>query len=632
MFSRIGNFLYHSSSVNKNSISYINKQNENITLDPSGTDYVEYSTDSDYFTEAHSLIPNSESQVTTTALKLQDSSTANNFFFSSLAVSSLGDFTLCVKHKLNAPSTSTDIISHYFTSPQYDISLSVPYVSETIPFNVIVSKASDGPLNYEVSGNLIVSDLTNGDISGTLSTVESVLPYTLNAGTSGKDFVFLLKDLDISLNTHIYTQYTVTVTDLDTSPAFSLNGVRKESISFTGGVSYVFDQSDNTNDGYRIMFGETRDSTPYYTTGVTEVGTPGQSGAYTKIEYSGSTELFYFNAGTADMGNTPPDWVEKASVVINSLDYDNVTVGSSRIYTNTAFYDKNLGLITSLNYGNRMSKNGEYVLYTESYAIYRRKYDTNGNNIGTNTLVPQAGGTHMPWGHGVISDDGSVIISPRGGGISISFNGSSMGGHSNPQYFYTSTSTNYKRTKGLSGSGNCFLAAHNTTLLFYSISGTTITSRTITSRGSTTIENITDLEAYPIPISYNGLIYALKHYNTSTYVVSWKVYKRTSVTTNNHTIIGEFISQGYLSLSSDGTHIAIAEPTAIQYKNVISVYKYDGSGTSWTKIGSSINTNPASSSSPGTIAMGYIDDSLTTLYIADNYPSTSKTLKKYDFE
>ena len=199
MFSRIGNFLYHSSSsANINSISYINKQNENITLDPSGTDFVEYSTDSAYFTDAHSLIPNSETQVTTTALKLQDYSTTKNFFFSSL-----GDFTLCVKHKLNAPSTSTDIISHYFTSPQYDISLSVPYVSETIPFNVIVSKASDGPIQYEVSGNLIASDLSNGDISGTLYTVESVLPYTLNNDTSGKDFVFLLKDLDISLNTPI---------------------------------------------------------------------------------------------------------------------------------------------------------------------------------------------------------------------------------------------------------------------------------------------------------------------------------------------------------------------------------------------------------------------------------------------
>ena len=328
MFSRIGNFLYHSSSVNKNSISYINKQNENITLDPSGTDYVEYSTDSDYFTEAHSLIPNSETQVTTTALKLQDSSTpANNFFFSSLAVSSLGDFTLCVKHKLNAPSTSTDIISHYFTSPQYDITLSVPYVSETIPFNVFVSKASDGPLDYEVSGNLTIADLTNGDISGTLSTVESVLPYTLNAGTSGKDFVFLLNDLDISLNTTIYTQYTVTVTDLDTtSPAFSLNGDKKQSITFTGGVSYVFDQSDSTNAGYRIVFGEAKDSTPYYTHGVTVVGTPGQPGAYTRIDYTGSNTLFYFSSEAIDMGYN-------AVLTENTSSYTNVSYPQTTTFT-----------------------------------------------------------------------------------------------------------------------------------------------------------------------------------------------------------------------------------------------------------------------------------------------------------
>ena len=627
MFSRIGNFLYHS-SVNKNSISYINKQNENITLDPSGTNYVEYSTDSDYFTEAHSLIPNSETQVTTTALKLQDSSTpANNFFFSSLAVSSLGDFTLCVKHKLNAPSTSTDIISHYFTSPQYDITLSVPYVSETIPFNVFVSKASDGPLDYEVSGNLTIADLTNGDISGTLSTVESVLPYTLNAGTSGKDFVFLLNDLDISLNTTIYTQYTVTVTVVDSSPAFSLNGVSKKPISFTGGVSYVFDQSDSTNAGYQIMFGTTSDvSSTEYTTGVTEVGTPGQAGAYTKIEYSGSTQLYYFNADTENMGNPPPNWVKKVSVVVSNLPYQDVTIGSSRIYTTKEFYDKNLGLIkNNLNDGDRMSKNGEYVLDAESYAMYRRRYDRSGNNISTDTLVPFANGSHRPSGKGVISDLGSVIISPRISGISISFNGSSMGGHSNPQYFLTDT--NYSRTKGLSGSGNCFIAAYSNTLRFYSIS---ISGTTITDIGSTIVSNITGLNDYPIPISYNGLIYALKHYVSSE--SSWKVYKRNSEATTNHAIIGEFSGIGNLSLSSDGTHVAVTEPTTIETKNVISVYKYDESETSWTKIGSSIDTNPASSSSPTTAAFGYIDDSLTTLYIADFYPSASKTLKKYDFE
>ena len=431
------------------------------------------------------------------------------------------------------------------------------------------------------------------------------------------------------------TTITVTAANYNGSNVYYLNGTRQPELSIapfsvSAGNRYYFDLSSSTLSGTDFMLGTTNDvsgselSSSMISYSSASIGT---SGSYLALDVPsgyGNT-IFYFDRYVLNMGWIPPDWVEKASVVVgSSMNYLNVTVGSSRIYTNTAFYDKNLGLIkNSLNYGKRMSKNGEYVLDTESNtnAIYRRKYNTNGEIISTNTLV-YTGGTHAPWGDGVISDDGSVIISPRGGGFSISFNGSSWG---SSDYFYTSTSTNYKRTKGLSGSGNCFIAAQSTTLLFYSISGTTITSR-----GSTTIENITDLNAYPIPISYNGLIYALSHYVSG--VASWKVYKRTSVTTNNHTIIGEFSGIGYLSLSSDGTHIAVAEPTEITGKQVISGYKYDGSGSSWTKIGSSINTNPASSSSPTTLAMGYIDDSLTTLYIADHYPTTSKTLKKYDFE
>ena len=50
------------------------------------------------------------------------------------------------------------------------------------------------------------------------------------------------------------------------------------------------------------MFGESKDSTPYYTDGVTVVGTPGQPGAYTRIDYSGSIALFYFSSGNTGMG------------------------------------------------------------------------------------------------------------------------------------------------------------------------------------------------------------------------------------------------------------------------------------------------------------------------------------------
>jgi len=263
MFSRIGNLIYRSSE-SKNSASYVNRQSLNLTLDPSGTDFVEYSTNSAYFTDAHSLIPNSDSQTTTTALKLQDSSTpANNFF-----LSTLGDFTLCVKHKLNTSSTSSDLLSHYFTNPQYDISFTEPYIRENSPFNVIVSKASDDPIQYEVSGNLTAADLTNGDISGTLSTVESILPFTLNTGTGGNDFVFLLKNLDVSLNAPIYSQYYVTTsTNIlgETVFAFSPTGTEgtynnQLDLSFGANSKMVFDVSHDTMTDISLVFGTTIDN------------------------------------------------------------------------------------------------------------------------------------------------------------------------------------------------------------------------------------------------------------------------------------------------------------------------------------------------------------------------------------
>jgi hypothetical protein len=268
-----------------------------------------------------------------------------------------------------------------------------------------------------------------------------------------------------------------------------------------------------------------------------------------------------------------------------------------------------------------MSKNGEYVLDIESYDAYRRKYDTNGTQIGI-TTVASGGGSSRPKTYGSISDNGSVIVLARDGGQSISFNGNSMGSS-----FFSNDYVSY-RSMGVSGSGNCFITYNKSTntVYFYSIVQAT---SSITLVESITVFNCQDINDHPIPISYNGLIYALKQYNN---VESWKVYKRTSVTTTtSHTLIGDFTSS-FFTLSSDGTHIAVDEPTATQYKKVISVYKYDGSGTSWTKIGSSINTNTSSSSSTTTYATGYIDDSLTTLYIADEYPLGSKTLKKYDFE
>jgi hypothetical protein len=171
-----------------------------------------------------------------------------------------------VKHKLNAPSTSSDIFSHYFANPQYDISFAEPYIRENSPFNVIVSKASNGPVEYEVSGNLIAKDLSNGDISGNVYTVESVLPFTLNTGTGGNDFVFLLKNLDVSLNSPIYSQYYVTTsTNILGETVFAFSPTAEGTynnqldLSFGANSKMIFNVSDDTMTDISLVFGTTVD-------------------------------------------------------------------------------------------------------------------------------------------------------------------------------------------------------------------------------------------------------------------------------------------------------------------------------------------------------------------------------------
>jgi hypothetical protein len=107
----------------------------------------------------------------------------------------------------------------------------------------------------------------------------------------------------------IVTPYTVTVTV--SNEAFFIDtgsgAQSKPHITFTDGETYIFDQSDDSNDGYPIVFGTTEDDTSnLYTTGVTVVGTPGQPGAYTRLDYTVSAgTLFYYNNSIQNMGYVP---------------------------------------------------------------------------------------------------------------------------------------------------------------------------------------------------------------------------------------------------------------------------------------------------------------------------------------
>ena len=113
--------------------------------------------------------------------------------------------------------------------------------------------------------------------------------------------------------------YTVTVATgtnkYGTGNKYYINGEANVVLYLQEGNTYIFDQSDNTNDTHQIAFSTTDNGThatpagTAYTTGVTSTGTPGTAGAKTTfnvapVRTTGAPLFFYYCTAHSGMGNT----------------------------------------------------------------------------------------------------------------------------------------------------------------------------------------------------------------------------------------------------------------------------------------------------------------------------------------
>ena len=233
------------------------------------------------------------------------------------------------------------------------------------------------------------------NLSASDAVVVTSSPFRVASLTTTERGTFTAQDGDIIFNTTVgkyqvysgsawtnilqtedkYDEITVTVVN-DGGNKYAFDGVTAPKLSLNKGTTYRFDLSDSSNSNHPLAFRLPNDTS--YTTGVTTVGTAGNTGAYVEfdVDFATSSSLkYYCTVHGNGMGN-----------VIQLIDlYDLVATGSLQGTATTASYvaASNIdGTVTSASYA-----------VTSSHAI-TASFAQNAGSVDTGSLLTTASATN----------------------------------------------------------------------------------------------------------------------------------------------------------------------------------------------------------------------------------------------